>query len=143
MDELTRKMYKDLGIPEEAPLSEIDAKYRELVKKYQAGQSSGDAAARQEAWTRLKELSSAYEIVKKYWNERNAPSAAISDDTRYSGPPVSAIGKKKRSPAATVIVSVLIFLAFVYYGYHIMNFKRSHPPATAVHGELRLFTAPR
>jgi hypothetical protein len=54
MDELTRKMYKDLGIPEEAPLTEIDARYHQLIRKYQAEQSSDDLVSRQEAWARLK-----------------------------------------------------------------------------------------
>ena len=106
MDELTQRMFKVLEISESASIIEIEARYRELVRKYQAAQSSDDPASRQEAWQRLKEVSSAYEIVKKYWSERNIPQGGPVSYRRQNstapGPAAlgSAITSSARSPAA-------------------------------------------
>ncbi len=135
MDELTQRMFKVLDIPETAQLNEIEAKYRELVRRYQAEQSSGDP----EAWQRLKEASSAYEIVRKYWSERNAPQQG---SVSYRQPDITAPGpviKKKRSAAPTVIVIVLVCIAIMYYGYPLLKRQRPETPANVVQGELRLF----
>ncbi len=141
MDELTRKMYKVLAVPESASISEIESKYREMVSIYQAGQSSADPHSRQEAWAGLKEVSSAYEIVKKYWYETNMPPESRDGHLRPSGGVPGTPVKKKRSAASAGIVAGLVCIAIIYYGYGFM--KRPSPHANAAPGELRLFTTSR
>lgn len=141
MDDFIRRMYEVLNLSESATISEIEEQYRRLVHKYQAGQSTADAASRQEAWNRLKEISSAYEVVKKYWSEKNIPRQT-PDNYLRSGPaaPACAVGKK-RSVAPTVIVIGLICIAIVYYGHGFL--KRHDPPVRTAGGELRLFMTSR
>lgn len=143
MDELTQKMFKVLEIPESASINEIEAKYRELVRKCQAAQSSDDPASRQDAWLRLKEVSSAYEIVRKYWSERNIarqePAGLLRSGSALPGTAV----RRKRSVASTAIVIVLVCIAIVYYGHGFMK-KQSPPPrAEIAQGEVRLFMTSR
>ena len=137
MDEFIRRMYEVLELSESATINEIEGQYRRLVHQCQAGQSSADAASRQEAWNRLKEISSAYEVVKKYWSEKNIPRQTPDN---YLRPGTTAPGTtvgKKRPAVRTAIVIGLICIAVVYYGYGFMQ-KQGPPAGTAV-GELRLF----
>lgn len=143
MDELTGRMFKVLEIPESASITEIEAKYRELVRKCQAAQSSDDPVSRQEAWLKLKEVSSAYEIVKKYWSERNIPPQGPASCRRPgSALPGTAAGRK-RSAVSTVIVIGLVCIAIVYYGHGFM--KKQNPPRRAeiAQSEVRLFMTSR
>jgi hypothetical protein len=143
MDELTRRMFKVLDIPESAQIQEIEAKYRQLVRGCQAAQSSGDLAAREEAWMNLKEVSSAYEIVKKYRTDKNGLG---QDRSAYLRPDSAAAGivvRKKRSAASVAIVIGLVCIAIAYHGYGFINKHSARVPARVVQGELRLFMTPR
>ncbi len=71
MDELTERMYKMLQLPETASENELKEKYNELIKLQQTEQTSDDPGKRQDAWVKLKEISSAYEVARKYLSENN------------------------------------------------------------------------
>jgi len=139
MDELTQRMFKVLDLPGSSSINEIETRYRELVRTCQAAESSGD----REAWLRLKELSSAYEIAKKDWSARNVPQQGRDG---YVRPGVAAPGvavRKKRSTASTAVVIGLVCIAIVYYGYGFMKKQSPPPAATLAQGELRLFMTSR
>lgn len=139
MDELTQRMFKVLDLPVSASINEIEARYRELVHTHQAAESSGD----QEVWLRLKEISSAYEIVKKDWSARNAPQQGRDGYIRPVSAAASIAVKKKRSSASSAVVIGLVCIAIVYYGHGFMKKQSPPPPATAAQGELRLFMTSR
>ena len=71
MDELTERMYKMLQLPETASENELKEKYNELIKLQQTEQTSDDPGKRQDAWVKLKEISQAYEVARKYLSENN------------------------------------------------------------------------
>jgi curved DNA-binding protein CbpA len=139
MDEFTQRMFKVLDIPESASITEIEARYRELVRKCQAAESSGDP----EAWLRLKEVSSAYEIVKKDWSERNVPQQGRDGYIRPDSAAPGIAVRKKRSAASIAVVIGLVCIAIVYYGYGFMKKQSPPPAATVAQGELRLFMTSR
>lgn len=139
MDELTERMYKMLQLPDTASENELKEKYNELIKRYQAEQTSDDPVKRQEAWVKLKEISAAYEIVRKYLSENNKaePERIAKTDFRFNQPPA----KKIRKPGHIIAVSIVVLICMVIGYYAFMNKKDK--PVMVAHGDVRLFTTSR
>lgn len=139
MDELTERMYKTLQLPNTASENELKEKYNELIKRYQAEQTSDDPVKRQEAWVKLKEISAAYEIVKKYLSENNKaePERIAKTDFRFNTAPA----KKTRKPVHIIAVSIVVLISMIIGYYAFVNKKVG--PARVAHGDVRLFTTSR
>ena len=137
MDEYVRKIYAILELPETATEREVDEGYRMLVKRCQEDQASGDPSKKQEAWDRLKEIGMAYDTLKRYLSEINAPPVSQYQRDLPPPPPPSV---RSRSPVVIAVVAVVLCIAI---GYFFLANKREHPARAPNAGsQVRVFTAP-